>query len=179
VTKWLLITCGYPFSGKTTLARAVAEELGFTLVSVDDQHELRGVSADARVISERDWLHGYRSAYEQARAAFGRGESVIFDSVGHLRRNRDRLRRIAHRSGAKSLVVVLAVTESEAMARLERNRANPIRPQVPSEGFAQIVLTFEPPNGDELQITFDPREDLRLWMSKRLRPMLGRREISA
>jgi predicted kinase len=172
VAQWLLITCGYPFSGKKTLSNAVAGLLGMTVIGVDEQLELTGAD-----IGAYDWLRAYRSAYGQARRALAAGESVIFDSVGHTRKNRDRLRRIAAQAGARSLIVRLGATEAEARERLVRNRANPVRVQVPSEGFAEIAASFQPPMDDEEQVCFDPHLDLRSWVVDSLRPVLDGQEI--
>jgi predicted kinase len=169
-TPWLLITCGYPFSGKSTLARTIAELLDLELVSVDDQHH--GPVSES--LTDRDWLLAYKAAIDLAREALGTGRSVVFDSVGHTRRNRYRLSRLAKRTGAQSLVVLLDVTVDEARDRLKRNQESRVRAQVPLASFEQVVREFERPGPHEVQVIFHPASDPRRWVDTILRSAINR-----
>jgi predicted kinase len=173
-TPWLLFTCGYPFSGKSTLAKAVADTFDLALVAVDDQLE-RGPSSVPPVSGqELDWLRAYRTALEATAAALGSGKSVIFDSVGHTRKNRQRLRRLAERVPARPLLIWLDLSPAEARARLQRNDSAPVRQQVPIESFERIVDEFEAPTPDEPLVRYRPEIDMRAWIETTLRPALNR-----
>ena len=167
---WLLIMCGYPFSGKSTLAHAIAERLGMDLVAVDDQHESPGATTGSADLNDRDGLRAYRAAYEQIEWRLAAGRSVVFDSVGFRRRDRDRARRMADRAGAQAAVIWLDVSIEEARARLERNAANPVRPGVPVERFAQISNQFEPPREDERVFSYRSDIDPATWVEHVLLP---------
>lgn len=169
---WLLITCGHPFSGKSTLARAVADRLGATLVAVDDQHATLGLEFGERTPGDREWLRAYREAYRLIDRELGEGRSVVFDSVGFRRRDRDWVRRMSGQREAHSLVVWLIVSAHEARQRLDRNATRPTRPQVPVENFERIVSEFEPPDDDEQTVIYRPDIDPALWVEQVLRPAI-------
>lgn len=134
MTTWLIYTCGYPFSGKSTLSRAIATETGFALVEVD-----------AHMVSTDRWLDAYVAAYAEMRAHLAAGQSVILDSVAHTRKNRARLQRIAAEYDATPVCIWLKVPIDEANRRRLANQANPTRAHVPDEGFEWITRDFEPP----------------------------------
>ena len=170
--QWLLITSGYPFSGKSTLARAIAKRLGIALVAVDDQLASLGAEVAAESPGDREWLRAYRAAYGQIERELTAGQSVVFDSVGFRWRDRDRARRIAARHGADSVVIWLNVSAGEARERLERNRAEPTRNQVPVASFNRIVTDFEPPQDDEPAVIYSPEVQPDVWVEQVLRPII-------
>jgi predicted kinase len=172
VTPWLVITCGLPFSGKTTLSREVAARTGLVRVSVDDLVPNLGRDG-AGMTPSSTWRDAYLQAIRQTEEHLGRGESVVFDSVGHTRKNRYRLARVAKRADARSLIVRLAVGRSEALARLESNRATPTRPYVPIDGFNEIADAFEEPAETECVLTYSPNQSLATWIDETLVPHLN------
>ena len=172
---WLLITCGYPFSGKSTLAHEVAEGLDMALVAVDEQQALE-IDLTSGNPSDRDWLRAYRAAYAQIEWQRAAGRSVVFDSVGFRRRDRDRARRFAARSGARSAVIWLDVSPEQARQRREQNLASPTRPQVPVKSFERIVAEFEPPDDDELTAKYQAGINPAVWVEQVLRPFLVRQD---
>lgn len=168
---WLLITSGLPFSGKSTLALVAADVLDMLRVSVDDQHALDALAGGQS--SDADWLAAYASALRQTEKALGSGTSVLFDSVGHTRKNRHRLRRLAARHGARFGIIHLAVSRNEALARLTANQVVPSRPDVPLSSFERIASEFELPGQDEPVIMFEPRQDVRTWVDTVLRQYIS------
>ena len=160
MAQWLLFTCGYPFSGKSTLCSAIGEQCGFEVVSVDAQFGSDGV-----VI----WRDAYLAAFRMADDALGDGRSVVFDSVGHTRKHRDRLRRRAKRFGAESLAVWLCVSAAEADQRRQANVEQPVRAHVPDDGFAEIVGQFEQLQADETHLIYRPTETIATWIERELR----------
>ena len=169
---WLLIACGYPFSGKSTLAMRIADMIDCEIVSVDDLHTRHGVNIETDSVRDRDWLLAYKSAYQDTEHHLAEGRSVIFDSIGYMRKDRDRLRRLADRHESESLMIWLDVPVSVARQRLERNRSLRNRPNVPIGNFERIVSEFEPPSPDEAHITYGPASDHTEWVQQTLIPIL-------
>jgi predicted kinase len=158
---WLIYTCGYPFSGKSTLARAIAETTDFALVEVD-----------AHMTSADRWLDAYVAAYAEVRTHLGKCRSVVLDSVAHTRKNRARLHRIAAEFDATPVCVWLDVPIEEADRRRQVNATNPTRAHVPDEGFAWITSGFEPPT-DVDHLTCRPATEPHLWISQNLLPLVN------
>jgi len=170
---WLLITCGLPFSGKSTLSGAAAAMLGLHRISVDDQHESWGVGTGFAEVDDKDWLAAYSAALRAAEGALADGQSVIFDSVGHTRKNRYRLKRLADRSNARFAVIQIDLDRAQALARLLANQTAPIRPNVPIPSFERIADEFEAPGLDEQVIAYNPGNDLRTWVETELRTFIS------
>ncbi|MDQ2682010.1 MAG: ATP-binding protein [Chloroflexota bacterium] len=170
------MTCGLPFSGKTTLARGAAELLGLVRVSVDDLVPGFDTLDGGAVIDSTRWLEAYRQAMSVSNRLLSDGRRVVFDSVGHTRKNRYRMRRLAERHGARFGVVWIDVDRTEAFRRLEANRAAPIRPNVPHEGFAEIAGAFEAPGDDETVVIYRPDGPLEDWIDTTLRAWIARLE---
>ena len=167
MARWLLFTCGYPFSGKSTLSAAIGERFGFEVVSVDEQFGSDSVET---------WLDAYQAAYRAIDDAFDSGNSVVFDSVGHTRKHRDRLRRKARQFGARSIAIWLCVSDSEADQRRQANALDPIRAHVPDEGFDEVVGKFEPLHPDESHLIYRPTETIAIWIERELRPVVERQD---
>jgi predicted kinase len=167
VAHWLLFTCGYPFSGKSTLSAAIRDTFGFDLVSVDEQF------TDPRVAS---WRDAYIAAYRALDEALSAGRSVVFDSVGHTRKHRNRLRRKARNARADSVVIWLCTSVAEAERRRQVNAQTPVRAHVPDDGFHEIVGQFEPLGPDESHLIYRPTETIVTWIERELRPMVERQD---
>jgi predicted kinase len=100
----LILVGGGPGAGKTTLARALAEELAAEVVSTDD---VRAAMVARGEISGEPGLLGeglytpenkeavYVAVLEAARQALGNGRTVILDGTWSDPRYRDRARRLA------------------------------------------------------------------------------------
>lgn len=98
-TPTLLIVTGHPATGKTTLARALAAELGLPLISKDD---LKEAIFDSIGWRDRDWSRQVGVAaialmYIRAEAELAAGRSLIVESnfrsdldTGRLRALRER-----------------------------------------------------------------------------------------
>ncbi|MDP9370345.1 MAG: ATP-binding protein [Chloroflexota bacterium] len=152
----LLIMCGLPFSGKSTLARELAARLRFVHLELDAVNVERGAGLDGGVITREDWLAAYRESYRRLDGLLNEGCSVVFDATNFRRAHRERLRRAARRAGAVAMVVYLDMPESETRDRLLRNRAAPLRYDVRDEDFAQVAVGFQPPGEDENVVRCDP-----------------------
>lgn len=152
---------------------SISESLGMALIAVDDLHVRHGDEAEAESVADRDWLRAYRAAYRETESRLAVGESVIFDSVGYTRKDRDRLRRIAGRHHANALIVWLDVSANDARRRLERNRVQRERANVPVANFSQIVSRFDAPTGDEGTVIYRSTDDPGDWINNALRPAMN------
>jgi len=167
MTLRLIYMCGYPFSGKSTLARAIAEATGCSLVEVD-----------AYMVSTESWRDAYVAAYAEMRNHLAKGQSVVLDSVAHTRKNRYRLHRIAAEYRAEPTCVWLDVPVDEADRRRRTNQLSPTRANVPDEGFNWIVSTFEPPGPHELVTRYGSEVPIDYWIEGTLLPRLNK-EVAA
>src|SRR5262245_36222027 len=94
----LLLLCGLSFAGKTTLARALAQQLGWRYISLDAINTERGVGLDGRPIPVEQWEKTYAEAYQRVDQTLRDRRSVIYDETNFARHQRDALRAIAANS---------------------------------------------------------------------------------
>jgi len=149
----LVLVCGLPGAGKTTLATEVAAELGALRLCPDEWMAELGIDlfdgAARATVEARQW--------EVARAVLGAGGAVVIEWGLWRRWERDRLRDAAHHLGAavelRHLDVPLDTLWERVSSRDDRARfgSRPIRREELAEWFAD----FEAPDAAELS-SYDP-----------------------
>ncbi len=160
----LYILCGLPFAGKTTLAKALANRMGFKRVAIDDINTERGIWDDKVGMSPKEWMNTYNEAYRRIDAFLRQGESVIDDSANFTKELRDHLRVIAERSHAQKTVIYVDIPLSEVRRRWQENRHTVARNDVRDSDFANVVEHFEAPGDGENVLRYDGSLAIDEWM---------------
>ncbi len=141
----LVAMCGIPFAGKSTLARRLAVHCGWPIVAVDAIVEELSIDLGEHAGDQGAWAMAMAEGNHRLRALLAAGESVVYDTANHTRRNRDRCRRIAIQAEATFRLVWVDVPVDVARDRLLVNRRIADREDVPDPAFRYIVDSFEPP----------------------------------
>jgi predicted kinase len=116
----LIILSGLPGTGKTTIARELAQELGAVYLRIDSiEQSIR--SAGWPVEGE-----GYRVAYAVAEDNLRLGRRVIADCVNPWPLTRSEWRVVADRAGVPALDVEIVCSDAAEHRRRVENRATDI-----------------------------------------------------
>jgi predicted kinase len=153
----MLILCGLPFAGKTTLGRDLAEALEDVVhIDVDSINTERGLGLEAEPVPPMEWSTTYDIAYSRAREALLSGRIVILDAANYSRAQRDILRMQARRANAETAVIFLDVSPEECRARLLASRESGTGDDIRQEELERAVERLDPPRADERVLLYLP-----------------------
>lgn len=145
----LIVFCGLPGSGKTTIARQRERETGALRISTDEWMADLGVDLfdpiRDRVQTRLDRL------WEEL---LERGQSVILEDGTWKRAERDHLRRVASKLDAITEIHSFDLAFDELWRRLEIRNALPVSGTAPitRELLEECLLRFESPDEGELSL---------------------------
>ena len=152
----LVVLCGLPASGKTTLARELADAYGAVRLSADDWKLALGIDPfddDMRVRLETQ-------LWSLTQRLLALGTSVILEWGFWARSERDEMRRVARSIGALVELRFLDVPYEELVRRVVDRTASGGIP-ITAAHMERYRGLFEPPTAEELSL-FDPPLDLGL-----------------
>jgi predicted kinase len=120
----LIIFGGLPATGKTTIAKNLAQQLGATYLRIDTiEQALRDSATVSLEINEE----GYRVAYAVAEDNLRLGRTVISDSVNPIRLSRDAWIDVAHRAQARPVEVEVICSDKQLHRQRVETRSVDIR----------------------------------------------------
>jgi predicted kinase len=148
----LILICGLPGSGKTTLAKQLAAQADAVRLSPDEWKHALAIDyydEDARLRLEA-------KLWQLAKELLGLGQSVVMEHGFWAREERDELRLAARQIGVAVDLHYLAVPLAELWRRLERRNGEPAPGLVPinRDDLERWAAQFEPPEPAEL-VLFD------------------------
>jgi predicted kinase len=156
----LYLMCGLPFSGKSTLARAIAARVEGDVVSLDELNAERGI-ARSFDMPVTEWAETHELALQRCRTLMAAGQAVVVDDTNCYRWLREDHRRDAKAAGYETIVVLLDVPLETC---LERARLG--EPEIPSavEAMVRMAQEFEAPTLDERPLIFDGESEMGAWL---------------
>jgi len=150
----LILTCGLPGAGKTTLARQLAADRGAVRLTKDEWLWALGSSPWDRTAGEKVEQELWRLAQE----VLGLGLSVVLDFGLWARVERDEMRCAARRLGVGVELHYLDVPTGELWRRLEaRNSAPPWQDEpIARADLDEWLSIFQAPDAAELALFDSP-----------------------
>ncbi len=131
----LIIFGGLPGSGKTTIARALARELGAVHLRIDTIEQ--NIRASGMLSSEVGPA-GYMVGYGIAEDNLTLGNIVVADSVNPLKVTRDAWLSVAARSGVQAVEVEITCSDQDEHRRRVETRASDV-PGLRKPSWEEIV----------------------------------------
>ena len=153
----LIVPCGLPGAGKTTLATTLAAERGAVRLTKDEWLVALGSSPCDEATGDKVEQELWRLAQEILRLRL----SVVLDFGLWARAERDELRSVARALGVAVELYYLDVPVEQLWRRLELRNAHPPWAAEPirRQNLDGWLLAFEAPDAAELAL-FDPPPDL-------------------
>jgi predicted kinase len=161
----LILMCGLPFSGKSTLARAIAERTGCEYISLDEINKERGLGFGGDGIPVEAWEETHSIALSRLRHLLPDAD-VILDDTCCYRWIRDRYRALAGEFGLPTRVVHLDIPAEIVSLRRRDNLEKRARGDVRDDIFDKVAESFEIPGDDESVIVFDGSVPLQEWLAR-------------
>jgi predicted kinase len=117
----LIIFGGLPGTGKTTIARELARQLGAIYVRIDS---IEQAIRDSETVNQPLNDTGYRVAYAIAEDNLRLGRTVISDSVNPIQLSRDAWIDVAHRAQVRAAEVELMCSDPQQHRQVETRSAD-------------------------------------------------------
>ena len=156
--KTLYLLCGMPFSGKTTLAKAVLKYLDSAYISLDEINESRGLFGGMG-ISVEEWETTHAIARSRLKDIMPSQQDIVLDDTSCLRWLRDRWRSLGQQHGYQTVIIYLNVPIAEIKRRIAENETIKARQEIRQEIVDEMVTSFEPPQADEIAISYSPSQN--------------------
>jgi predicted kinase len=149
----LVIICGLPGSGKTTLAKSLAQQHDGTIYSADDWMDALGV--DLWDSAKRDAIE--KLQWQQAQDLLRLGGTAIIEWGTWVRSERDTLREGARYLGASAELIFLDLPPETLFERISaRGRENP---SITLKQLREFSAAIERPTADEFSLYDIPGEE--------------------
>jgi predicted kinase len=132
----LILFCGLPGSGKTTLGKRLAHETGLLRLCTDDWMADLGLDLNDEQQHARTWSTLWLHAWE----LLARGQSMIFEDGLWTARERQHIRIQAKRLGVRTELHCFEVPFDVLLGRLERRNLE--LPYGTACVTAEMMLTF-------------------------------------
>lgn len=159
----LVLMCGTSFSGKSTVAQAIAPALQAVIVSLDEINERRGLWGGDGIPLE-EWVRTNALASDEVRAHLAARRNVVLDDTSSLRLLRDAWRTLADECGAEFTLVYLDVDHETIRRRRADNRISVGRRDVADVVLDQHLADFETPEPGEAAVRVKSATELPAWL---------------
>ena len=155
----LFILCGEAFSGKSTLAKELANKYEAKIVGIDQVYfAAEPILALENTPDEDDaslWKNLWTVVLQGIKNHLLLGHSVVVDDNCFRLSRRDQLRDLARGVGVKTVLIYLDTPAEVLKERKEKNKLSKERHDVPSAWMVEDAMKFERPTVDEHPVVFE------------------------
>lgn len=163
--QYLLV--GFPYSGKTTLAKALVKRLNFAHINIDQLKWDKGyTTVGDDEVPDKVWDKIFKEADGLIIKYLSEGKNLANEFAWITREWRDRARKIAKEAGFETKIIYLKVPIEEIKRRWLENIKTKNHFHWPEEEFNRMFNDFEEPNLDENIITYDGSIPVDKWVQK-------------
>lgn len=157
--------CGLAFSGKSTLARRIAEHTSSKLIAFDtlwvEKEKERPISKDAK-----GWRFIRKIAKNEISKCLRESISVVYDDNNIKIEHREELREISKLANTDSIVIYLNTPMDIIKAREQANKVTGERHEVETKNFQTVLEQLEPPSPNEKVLEYKPSTDMEEFLKR-------------
>jgi len=151
----LFITCGRPFSGKSTVSKKLSEAIPAARFSYDEIWFERQNSLQSDQATKVDHDSIMNWIIQQTLKILELGQSVIIDNLFDTLDSRESIRKLFGDKGFEVITVYCKISDEVQRERIKRNQIQPTRHQVDPEQINIYNAKFEIPDGENELVVFD------------------------
>lgn len=159
------IMCGLAFSGKSTLAKKVAEYTKSKIIAFDrlwvEKDREKPIPKNTK-----GWSYIREVGQEEISESLNAGISVVYDDNNPKRKHRDELRSLARGAGADTVVIYLDTPLNVIRSREEENKVSQDRHAVEPKNFQKVLEDMEVLGKEEGALVFTPETNLDEFLKK-------------
>jgi len=137
----LVLVCGLPGTGKTTVAKRIAEETKSTHLNTDIIR--KDILADPKYTEEEKEMI-YNLLFNMAEKLLSAGSKVVIDGTFYRKELRDKVRSIAEKTKKKFRMVEVTCAEDILKERIEKRKKNESFSDADFDIYLKIKEQFEP-----------------------------------
>ncbi len=160
----LIIICGLPGTGKTTMARALAKRLGFVHLNTDI---IRKKYFKQRKYSEREKMQVYALMFNGAERQLSRSKNVILDATFYKNTQRKKAISLAKKYKIAYFIIECVANENKVRKWIERRKKTKTASEANFSIYKKVKKQFEPIKEKHLRINCEESID------KRVRRVMG------
>jgi predicted kinase len=159
----LILLCGRPFSGKSSLAARLAADRGAAGISFDDINLERGLhGGDGLPVAE--WAATLETAKSRTSTLLRQQDLVVVDDTLCFRWMRDAFRDLARAAGARAVLVYLDPPPAMLQERMAANQRTGERRSLAPHVLAEHLAGFESPEPDEAPVVLRSPAEIDAWL---------------
>ncbi len=137
----LIVICGLPGTGKSTLAKAVAERINAVHISSDS---IRMKMLKERTYSDKEKEKVYEAMFAEAEGLLKDRKNVILDATFYKKELREKARRISMKVGTGFLIVECVTHEGLLRERLFARKKEKSESEADFAVYKKVKGIFEP-----------------------------------
>lgn len=146
----LFILCGFPYAGKSYIAKQILSHTDVVFVSIDDIFHRHSFDWDSNTLPDAyEWEQIFSESYEEVRQSLRNGKNVLYDSTNQTVVSRDKLREIAGSVDTETKVIYIKASIENVWNRWKENQKNRTRSVVDKALVQQTINMFEEPTEEE------------------------------
>lgn len=166
-TQYLLV--GFPYSGKTTLAKELVKKLGFAHINLDQlKWDMGYTDVGDDDVPDEAWDKIFDTADKLLLKYLKEGKNVANEYAWITKQWRDRARNVAKNGGFETKIIYLKLPKEEILKRWKSNKESRKRFHWPEDEFLRTFEEFEEPTLDENVIIFDNQTTIDDWINSNI-----------